>query len=110
MLWGVSDKCWECFPLKKQLYTPEKKDAYFQKTYGITLAEYDCLAEYQRHVCAVCGEKDRNGKALSVDHCHVTGKVRALLCGHCNMGLGYFLDNQDRLLAAINYLKTHTEV
>jgi hypothetical protein len=42
---------------------------------------------------------------LSIDHCHNTGKVRGLLCDHCNKGLGLFKDNIDYLNKAIEYLK-----
>ena len=39
-----------------------------------------------------------------IDHCHSTGKFRALLCGDCNKGLGFFKDDIHRLENAITYL------
>lgn len=52
----------------------------------------------------------KGGKVLSlaVDHDHSTNKVRQLLCMDCNKGIGCFEDDILRLLAAIEYLKTHT--
>jgi hypothetical protein len=61
--------------------------------------------------CAICSlsetSRDRNDKikVLSVDHCHVTGKIRGLLCHSCNVGLGLFKDNIDTIQNAILYLK-----
>jgi hypothetical protein len=45
--------------------------------------------------------------SLSVDHCHKTGKVRALLCIPCNTGIGSFHDNIETMKAAITYLYFH---
>lgn len=42
---------------------------------------------------------------LVVDHCHVTGKVRGLLCHNCNRALGLLKDSVDNLSKAIDYLK-----
>lgn len=63
--------------------------------------------------CAICRKRSKNPMLqasqvfdLCVDHCHVTGKVRGLLCGGCNSGLGFFADNPETLKAAIEYLQT----
>lgn len=71
---------------------------------GWSVELYERLLEEQGGGCAICGAKP-NGKALSIDHCHHTGAVRGVLCGLCNRGLGYFGDDVDRLMKAINYLK-----
>lgn len=67
-------------------------------TYGINDEEYDRL---MASPCAICGARFD----LVIDHCHVTGKTRGRLCHHCNKGLGFFLDDPERLRAAIHYLK-----
>lgn len=51
--------------------------------------------------CEVCGSTHR----LCVDHNHVTGKIRGVLCSHCNSALGLINDNLDTLQGLINYLK-----
>lgn len=43
----------------------------------------------------------------TIDHCHVTGKVRGILCGLCNKALGLMKDNREILLGAIAYLDKH---
>lgn len=58
--------------------------------------------------CECCGEIQSNVKNLCIDHCHVTGKIRGILCRNCNTGLGFFKDSQIRLLQAIDYLKKNT--
>lgn len=57
----------------------------------------------QGGVCAICECPDK--KRLSVDHDHQTGKIRGLLCANCNLALGNFKDDPDRLAKAIVYLK-----
>ena len=42
---------------------------------------------------------------LVIDHNHKTGKVRGLLCGSCNTGIGLLKDSPDVLDAAIEYLQ-----
>ena len=58
--------------------------------------------------CAVCRIAKPKGKnSWHVDHDHATGKVRGVLCGHCNAGLGHFRDKVKTLRAAIYYLEAH---
>lgn len=56
--------------------------------------------------CAICSvhEDDLFSKKLALDHDHATGLPRALLCHHCNWGIGHFRDNPELLRAAIAYL------
>lgn len=71
----------------------------------LTEEEYEAMRERQGGVCAICGEKSKNGR-LAVDHVHGPNTVRGLLCSLCNTGLGLFKDDPDRLAAAIEYLKS----
>ena len=71
--------------------------------YNLTTEEAECLL-VKRHegVCAICGIT--RSKLLVVDHNHATGKVRGVLCKQCNLGLGHFEDNPDRLRKAADYI------
>jgi hypothetical protein len=51
--------------------------------------------------CEICDSKEN----LVIDHNHKTNVVRGVLCSHCNLGLGHFLDNKNNLEKAVNYLK-----
>lgn len=74
--------------------------------FGISAAEYDRLGDAQGGVCAICLKRPK--QRLAVDHDHATGKIRGLLCGRCNPGLGMFGDSEVTLSAAIKYLQNHT--
>lgn len=75
-----------------------------ERQYGITHAEYLALLEAQGGVCAICGNGPSKTRTLHVDHDHVTGTVRGLLCTRCNPMLGYAHDDVAVLQAAIAYL------
>lgn len=80
------------------------KNKALKRLYGITIEQYQELLIKQSGQCAICStDKCKTGYALSVDHCHDTGKIRGLLCFSCNTGIGK-LDSIDLLSKAINYL------
>lgn len=75
--------------------------------YGITLEDFDHMLMEQDNKCAICKKREvfnESGKELAVDHDHVTGRVRGLLCQVCNQALGMFGDSQEVLESAIAYL------
>ncbi len=76
--------------------------------------EYDNLVSEQGNKCAICNRPETyiNKKLdapnpLSIDHCHVTGKIRELLCQKCNTILGMANDSDEILQEAIKYLRRH---
>lgn len=86
------------YKIKKAEYKDKKR----KNVYGITTAEYNLMLSNQNGTCAICLRVP--DKSLCIDHCHVSGKVRGLLCNPCNKGLGLFKDNIDHLNRAIMYL------
>ena len=58
--------------------------------YGITIEQYDDLLRSQGGACAICGAAKAGGHTdtLQVDHDHLTGRIRGLLCFRCNRALG----------------------
>lgn len=93
-------------------WTDNNKDrtraGHLKRKFGITVSEYQEMFDVQNGKCAICG-KDDNGKSLSVDHNHNTGKVRGLLCRKCNTGIGLFNDNISLIYKAVRYLEDHEE-
>jgi Recombination endonuclease VII len=88
-----------------------KRNKYLIWKFGITKDDYDALALAQGGRCAICGDQSawnrREGELLPVDHDHITGKVRALLCHACNQALGLMRDNPELLRAAADYIDKH---
>lgn len=79
--------------------------------FGLSEIEYAALFAASGGVCAVCKQPPRgkkNNSKLHIDHDHQTGKVRGLLCHHCNCALGNAFDNPDRLRALADYLLRNT--
>lgn len=91
------------------------REAALKRKYNIDNEQYLQMLLDQNNVCAICHKpehrKDRVGdvKPLSVDHCHTTGLVRALLCNDCNFLLGFCKDDPVILTSALEYLRKHTE-
>lgn len=81
---------------------------HLKKRFGISESEYLKKLRDQMYLCDVC--RLPNGKTLAVDHDHKTGKLRSLLCSHCNIGLGCFKDSPELLRAAASYLERHADV
>jgi hypothetical protein len=79
------------------------------RKFGISQAEYSDLYESQNGVCAICRNPEtatRNGvvRALAVDHCHSSGRIRGLLCSNCNTGIGKLKDDPNVIRRAAEYL------
>ena len=75
-------------PDRVRIHSKRKGQKQTLKKYNLTNEQYEEMFRAQNGLCAICGrawEKRR----LAVDHNHKTGKVRGLLCGSCNIRLGY---------------------
>ena len=86
-----------------------RHNQFLKNKFGIDRQTYDDMLELQNGVCAICGTSDPGYKrgAWSVDHDHRSGKVRGLLCNHCNLLLGHARDSIENLRRAIDYLKEY---
>lgn len=83
-----------------------------RNVYGLEREDYEEMLARQGGRCAICPNTADRGKPLAVDHDHsccsgakTCGEcIRGLLCDSCNLGLGYFSDDPDRLIRAAAYL------
>jgi hypothetical protein len=88
-----------------------------RQLYGLELQELYALQAAQQDRCAICGELETNArvksttptgaKVLAVDHDHVTGVIRALLCYRCNVSIGRVNENPELLRKMLDYLGRH---
>lgn len=94
-----------------QLVKVETRERHLIRKYGVSLSDYDRMLSEQDHRCAICQTTTdtQHNKVLHVDHCHVTGAVRGLLCRGCNHLLGSIKDNPSSLVRAIIYLGVKNE-
>jgi hypothetical protein len=82
------------------------------RSYGLTEADWQRLIVRQRDRCAICSTRKPGGRGerWHIDHDHVTGQVRGLLCHRCNMGIGFFLDDAEIIKAAARYVTKHRQL
>lgn len=71
------------------------------RKYGLSQHDHGTLFVAQRGCCAIC---ERRPRTLVVDHDHLTGQVRGLLCVNCNFALGELADDAARCESAARYL------
>ena len=85
-------------------------NAYLKRKYGITVDDYNQMLIEQNHCCKICGSsgfkmKDAHKVLLVVDHNHVNGNVRGLLCHNCNRALGLLQDDIAIVRRCAEYLE-----
>ncbi len=114
---GKQSRCKFCQKYDDKLnylkhYTPERRRRYLLKEkYNMTIEDYENLSFQQENVCAICGNKETNYTSnpqvthLAVDHDHLSGRIRGLLCAQCNQAIGKFRHDINLLQKAIDYLK-----
>lgn len=82
--------------------TPEQqRKADLKCKYGLTMEDYNHFLEVQNGCCGIC-----QCELIKpyVDHNHVTGKVRGLLCQKCNSGIGLLGDDLENMKRAVDWL------
>jgi hypothetical protein len=88
----------------KQRLFGGSREYHLRRRYGIGQADFDRIMAQQGGVCPICGRENPE----HVDHDHVTGELRGILCFNCNQGLGNFRDSPQAMARAIEYLSRFT--
>ena len=125
-------KCWMCGleKLTEEFYKDKnRKDGFtpickvcsneyrtkfhVKRKYRLSPEDHVAKEVEQNNLCAICKRPEtamRNGKflRLSIDHNHITGEMRELLCSKCNVLIGMSREDILILLSAIDYLKRHS--
>lgn len=121
---GLASKCKKCRSVKRHNNRAEdntnflayehrpyvirnNKNSSYKRQYGITIDQYEQMLIEQNNVCKICQkpEKSKTKKNLTVDHSHITGKVRGLLCHSCNVSIGLLKEDLNIIENLLIYLK-----
>ena len=94
---------------RKNYSADRHRDNHYRRLYGFSLVGFNKLLKRQNNLCAICRKpvKPTRFRHLQVDHCHKTGKVRGLLCFHCNRCLGWLELRIPVIMAYIGKSKTY---
>jgi 5-methylcytosine-specific restriction endonuclease McrA len=106
----LNSLCKDCANKKNKKYHTENRTkitaqqlvSHRRRKYGITEEDYNNMILSQNNLCAICNKS--SDKTLHIDHDHITGKIRGLLCSSCNTGIGLFKEDVYSLANAIKYL------
>lgn len=89
---GIHPKCKDCWSLHGRAIR-----------YGLTR---DQVIDMLARPCDSCGE-EVEPRWKHIDHDHVSGVVRGILCNSCNVSLGLMNEDANRLRALIDYIERH---
>ena len=95
---------------KVRITSDRRNKARSYSMYGVSKDWYEKKLIEQGGRCAICGNySSAYRRRFAIDHCHISGITRGLLCIRCNAGIGQFKDNEQNLINAIEYLKSYAK-
>ncbi len=81
----------------KERLLKQTRNNELKRRFGITLEQKEVLEKEQNYCCAICGKPEtiveprtKSARKLAVDHNHITGALRELLCFKCNTSLEHY--------------------
>lgn len=103
---GLSSWCRDCTRVANRVSNNKHSRKYHLKKYGLTIEDVERLRKFQDNKCASCKKRTIN---LVVDHNHITGQFRALVCVSCNIVMGQVHEDEKQLIGIIKYLRKFNE-
>lgn len=90
----------------RQRHPDRKRESRLLNLYGIRAADREKMLKEQQNKCAICDRTQDCVKRFVVDHDHLTGRVRGLLCDGCNSMLGRFEPRITKVMDYLGYIPT----
>jgi Recombination endonuclease VII len=90
------------FRARKNAISAASKRKRTLERHGLSLEDYEAMLARQHGACGICEISFQ--RTPRIDHCHVTGLVRGLLCNNCNLAIGNLKDNPIFAYKAGGYL------
>ena len=78
--------------------------AHLKSYHKMTVEDFEEMLADQKGLCKICQRPLELGKKRALDHDHVTGRRRGILCNKCNIGLHY-IEDSEFLQKALLYLQ-----
>jgi hypothetical protein len=106
---GLREACKKCIDAQNNKYRKNlprscRNQRRRRYIYGLTPKMEASLKEAQQHKCPGC-LRDLSSVKVHVDHDHISGRVRGLLCFSCNVSLGHLNDDPEILQRLMDYLR-----
>ena len=106
--------CMECNRIYERNHrkSPEAKlitrNNNLKQKFGIDLEQFEEMKRAQGNCCAICNQEPQNDRELVVDHNHITGDIRGLLCYGCNSAIGHLKESPELIWKLYDYLDRTT--
>jgi hypothetical protein len=103
---------WRAYNKKQKASNPvyyrrKALESHYKRKYGLTIEQKAAILVRQGGRCAICQTGTPTWRGWCIDHCHGSGRIRAILCAPCNVGIGHLKHDPALLRAAAAYVEKH---
>lgn len=101
----INKRSREWYKNNREKIAKQMRNYHLQRSYGISEETFEQMCATQNNMCLICSQIfSCERKFIHIDHCHKTGRIRGILCNHCNNLLGHAKENITILKRAVEYL------